>query len=151
MDKIKEIIRKKLKEMSATNVGGASFSAGTGEGYATPAAFASKTNAKGTKNIYYYKLGFKPVPNIKPKSYDKKKLWEEGEEETGPKKFQNDRINEFTQIENALRDISPLISNAKNETVEFYAANPGSYDIYKPSTMVLAYLNKALDLLKQKQ
>jgi hypothetical protein len=151
MDKIKEIIRKKLKEMSATNVGGASFSAGTGEGYATPAAFASKTNAKGTKNIYYYKLGFKPVPNIKPKSYDKKKLWEEGEEETGPKKFQNDRINEFTQIENTLRDISPLISNAKNETVEFYAANPGSYDIYKPSTMVLAYLNKALDLLKQKQ
>jgi hypothetical protein len=151
MDKIKEIIRAKLKEMSATGQGGASFSPGTGEGYATPAAFKSKTNSKGTKNIYYYKLGFKPVPNIKPKSYDKKKLWEEGEEETGPKKFQNDRINEFTQIENILREISPLISNAKNETVEFYAANPGSYDIYKPSTMVLAYLNKALDLLKQKQ
>jgi hypothetical protein len=78
-------------------------------------------------------------------------LWEEGEEETGSKKFQNDRINEFTQIEDILREISPLVSNAKNETVEFYAANPGSFDIYKPSTMVLAYLNKALDLLKQKQ
>jgi hypothetical protein len=150
MDKLKEIIRAKIKEMSATGQGGASFSPGTGANYATPAAFASKTNSKGTKNIYYYKLGFKPVPNIKPKSYDKKQLWEEGEE-TGPKKFQNERINEFTQIENILREISPLISNAKNETVEFYAANPGSYDIYKPSTMVLAYLNKALDLLKQKQ
>jgi hypothetical protein len=151
MDKLKEIIRAKIKEMSTTGQGGASFSPGAGENYATPAAFASKTNSKGTKNIYYYKLGFKPVPNIKPKSYDKKQLWEEGEEETGPKKFQNDRINEFSQIENILREISPLISNAKNETVEFYAANPGSYDIYKPSTMVLAYLNKALDLLKQKQ
>jgi hypothetical protein len=150
MDKLKEIIRAKIKEMSATGQGGASFSPGTGEGYATPAAFASKTNSKGTKNIYYYKLGFKPVPNIKPKSYDKKKLWEEGEE-SGAKKFQNDRINEFDQIEDALKELSPLISNAKNETVEFYAANPGSYDIYKPSTMVLAYLNKALDLLKQKQ
>ena len=75
MDKLKEIIRKKLKEMSATNAGGASFNAGQGEGYATPAAFASKTNSKGTKNIYYYKLGFKPVPDIKPKSYDNKKLW----------------------------------------------------------------------------
>ena len=77
MDKLKEIIRKKLKEMSATGQGGASFSAGEGANYATPAAFASKTNAKGTKNIYYYKLGFKPVPKIKPKSYDIKKLWED--------------------------------------------------------------------------
>jgi len=151
MDKIKEIIRKKLKEMSATNVGGASFSAGTGEGYATPAAFASKTNAKGAKNIYYYKLGFKPVPNIKPKSYDKKKLWEDEKEKTGADKFQDDRIKEFEQIENLLKELSPLISNAKNETIEYYAANPGSYDIYKPSSMVLAYIQKAVDLLKQKQ
>jgi hypothetical protein len=151
MDKIKEIIRKKLKEMSATNVGGASFSAGTGESYATPAAFASKTNAKGAKNIYYYKLGFKPVPNIKPKSYDKKKLWEEEKEKTGADKFQDDRVKEFEQIENLIKELSPLISNAKNETIEYYAANPGSYDIYKPSSMVLAYIQKAVDLLKQKQ
>ena len=63
MDKLKEIIRKKLAEMSATGMGGASFSPGEGMNYATPAAFASKTNPKGTKNIYYYKLGFKPVPD----------------------------------------------------------------------------------------
>ena len=111
MDKIKEIIRAKIKEMSVTGTGGASFSPGTGEGYATPAAFKSKTNSKGTKNIYYYKLGFKPVPNIKPKSYDKKKLWEEGEE-TGPKKFQNERINEFNQIEDILR-----LANVKDPAV----------------------------------
>jgi hypothetical protein len=151
MDNIKEIIRKKLKEMSATGQGGASFTQGQGENYATPAAFASKTNSKGTKNIYYYKLGFKPVPNIKPKSFDKKQLWEEEKEKTGASKFQEDRINEFKQIENLIKELSPLISNAKNETVEFYSANPGSYDIYKPSSMVLAYIQKAVDLLKQKQ
>jgi hypothetical protein len=151
MDKLKEIIRKKLKEMSATNVGGASFTAGQGEGYATPKAFNKNKNAKGAKNIYYYKLGFKNVPNIKPKSYDIKKLWEEEKEKTGADKFQDDRVKEFEQIETLIKEISPLISNAKNETIEYYAANPGSYDIYKPSSMVLAYIQKAVDLLKQKQ
>ncbi len=58
MDKIKEIIRKKLKEISATGQGGATFNAGQGENYATPKAFNKNTNAKGAKNIYYYKLGY---------------------------------------------------------------------------------------------
>ena len=59
--------------------------------------------------------------------------------------------NLMEQIENLIKQLSPLISNAKNETIEYYAANPGSYDIYKPSSMVLAYIQKAVDLLKQKQ
>jgi hypothetical protein len=151
MDKLKEIIRKKLKEMSATNVGGATAVPGEGIGMATKPAFNKNKNAKGAKNIYYYKLGFKNVPNIKPKSYDIKKLWEEEKEKTRPGKFQEDRINEFEQIENTLKELSPLLSNAKNETIEYYSANPGSYDIYKPSSMVLAYIQKAVDLLKQKQ
>jgi len=151
MDKLKEIIRKKIKEMNATGDGGASFNAGQGENYATPKAFNKNKNAKGAKNIYYYKLGFKNVPDTKPKSFDKKQLWEEDKEKTGADKFQDDRIKEFDQIESLLKEISPLISNAKNETIEYYAANPGSYDIYKPSSMVLTYIQKAVDLLKQKQ
>jgi hypothetical protein len=43
MSNLREIIRKKLKEISATNQGGSSFSAGSGETYATPFAF-SKTS-----------------------------------------------------------------------------------------------------------
>ena len=39
MDRIKEIVRKKLKEMSATNQGGASFTPGEGANYATPTVF----------------------------------------------------------------------------------------------------------------
>jgi hypothetical protein len=149
MDKLKEIIRKKLKEMSVTNAGGASFSAGQGEGYATPAAFASKTNSKGTKNIYYYKLGFKPVPNIKPKSYDKKKLWED-EMLNEMNEFQKKRLEGLDEIEKLMNEITPLISNAKNETIELYSGNAGSYDITQPIEMVLSYLREAKQLLTEK-
>jgi hypothetical protein len=149
MDKIKEIIRKKLKEMSATNAGGASFSAGQGMNYATPAAFASKTNAKGTKNIYYYKLGFKPVPDIKPKSYDKKKLWED-EMLNEMNDVQKMRIASLDEIEELMNEIQPLVSNAKNETIELYSANAGSYDINEPIEMVKSYLKDIKQLLSEK-
>ena len=149
MDKIKEIIRKKLKEMSATNAGGASFSAGQGMNYATPAAFASKTNAKGTKNIYYYKLGFKPVPNIKPKSYDIKKLWED-ETLNEMNEFQKKRLEGLDEIEKLMNDITPLISNAKNDTIELYGGNAGSYDITQPIEIVKNYLQEIKQLLTEK-
>jgi PHP family Zn ribbon phosphoesterase len=149
MDKIKEIIRKKLKEMSATNAGGASFSAGQGMNYATPAAFASKTNAKGTKNIYYYKLGFKPVPDIKPKSYDKKKLWED-EMLNEMNDVQKMRIASLDEIEKLMNEIQPLVSNAKNETIELYSGNAGSYDINEPIEIVKSYLKEIKQLLSEK-
>jgi hypothetical protein len=146
MDKLKEIIKAKIKEMSATGTGGASFSAGEGEGYATPAAFASKTNSKGTKNIYYYKLGFKPAPTPHPKSFEIKKLWEADVEMSDVKKFQEARINEFDQIQD---ELNKLISNAKNQTVEYYQANPGQFSIYKPTSMALEYIKKAKELLSK--
>lgn len=146
MDKLKEKIRAKIKEMSATGQGGASMSAGQGEGYATPAAFASKTNSKGTKNIYYYKLGFKPAPTPHPKSFEIKKLWEADVEMSDVKKFQEARINEFDQIQD---ELNKLISNAKNQTVEYYQANPGQFSIYKPTSMALEYIKKAKELLSK--
>ena len=150
MDKFKEIIRKKLKEMSATGQGGASFTAGQGEGYATPAAFASKTNSKGTKNIYYYKLGFKPVPDkIKGSGLQVKKLWEE-EPLTETNEFQKKRLNGLDEIEVLLNQITPLVSNAKNETIELYSGNAGSYDITQPIEIVLSYLKEVKQLLIEK-
>lgn len=149
MDKLKKIIQAKLKEMSATGQGGASFSAGQGEGYATPAAFASKTNSKGTKNIYYYKLGYKPVPKSKPKSFDIKKLWEE-DTLNEVNEFQQKRLDGLEEIEKLLNDISPLVSNAKNETIELYSGNAGSYDITQPIEIVLSYLREVKQLLIEK-
>ena len=150
MSKLKEIIRKKLKEMSATGTGGASFTAGQGEGYATPAAFASKTNSKGTKNIYYYKLGFKPVPDkIKGSGLQVKKLWEE-DTLNEVNEFQQKRLDALEEIETLMNEISPLISNAKNETIELYSGNAGSYDITKPIEMVKSYLQDIKQLLSEK-
>jgi len=143
MDRIKEIVRKKLKEMSATNQGGASFSPGEGANYATPTVFNKNKNAKGAKNIYYYKLGFKNVPNIKPKSYDKKKLWEMND-------FQKQRIAGLDEIEKLMNEITPLVSNAKNDTIELYGGNAGSYDITQPIEIVKNYLKEIKELLTEK-
>ena len=83
-----------LKEQSATSQGGASFTPGTGAQYATPRAFKKNTNSKGTKNIYYYKLGWKPVPKkIKGSGIEVKKLYE-GEAED----FQQESVD-MTQFE----------------------------------------------------
>jgi hypothetical protein len=143
MSNLKEIIRKKLKEMSATNQGGSSFSAGSGETYATPFAFSK--SSKPPK--YYYKLGYKPVPNkIKGSGLQVKKLFEEEEEKTDVKKFQEARLDEFDQIQN---ELNSLISNAKNQTIEYYTANPGQFSIYKPTSMALEYIKKAKELLSK--
>ena len=143
MSNLREIIRKKLKEISATNQGGSSFSAGSGETYATPFAF-SKTS-KPPK--YYYKLGYKPVPNkIKGSSLQVKQLWEEEKEKTDVKKFQEARLNEFDEIQN---ELNSLISNAKNQTIEYYTANPGQFSVYKPTSMALEYIKKAKELLSK--
>jgi hypothetical protein len=143
MSNLREIIRKKLKEISATNQGGSSVSAGSGETYATPFAF-SKTS-KPPK--YYYKLGYKPVPNkIKGSGLQVKQLWEEEKEKTDVKKFQEARLNEFDEIQN---ELNSLISNAKNQTIEYYTANPGQFSVYKPTSMALEYIKKAKELLSK--
>jgi hypothetical protein len=149
MDKLKELIRKRLKEMSATNQGGASFTPGEGANYAPPVAFNKNKKAKGAKNIYYYKLGYKPVPNIKPKSYDIKKLWED-ETLNEMNEFQKKRIQGLEDIEKLMNEITPLISNAKNDTIELYGGNAGSYDITSPIEMVKSYLLDIKKLLTEK-
>jgi hypothetical protein len=133
-----------LKEQSSTSQGGASFTPGEGAQYATPKAFNKNTNSKGAKNIYYYKLGWKPVPKkIKGSGLEVKKLYE-GE----AKDFQQERINMFDKIEDELNTLSPLISNAKNSTIEYYNENPGSYAIVRSTDLILDYIKDIKQLLK---
>ena len=70
-ERIREIVRKILKEMSATGTG-ASFTPGSGENYATPVAGVAP-------NYYVKKLGFKLVNKNKlhkqAKGIDTKQLW----------------------------------------------------------------------------
>ena len=77
-DKIKDLVSKRLKEMSATGTG-ASFTPGTGANYATPTAFNPNKKATGTSRNYYLKMGWKLVNKNKVRKAAKgmvyKDLW----------------------------------------------------------------------------
>tara|TARA_S200002703_G_scaffold23771_1_gene20631 strand:- start:134 stop:367 length:234 start_codon:yes stop_codon:yes gene_type:complete len=63
---VREVMQE-LDEANATNVGGASFTPGTGAQYATPFAFGKGNRAKKTLT----KLGFKKVSRPKRPSHTK--------------------------------------------------------------------------------
>jgi len=144
-DKIKEIIRAKLKEMSATGAGAgaAHFEPGAGAQYATPFAFNPNKKAKGAQNIYHYKLGWKPVPVKKlhkaSKTIDHKDLWKKKLEEKEStdsfinslnlqdgdlRSFITDRINDYDEIEKELNTLLPLLKQAKAKTKKAYKEKP---------------------------
>jgi len=146
-NRLSRVIRKykNLKEVSATG-GSATFTPGEGAQYATPRAFTKNSKSKKRKNIYYYKMGYKDVPKkIKGSGLEVKKLYEGEFNE-----FQKGRIDIFEKIENELNDLPPLISNAKNKTVEYYSANPGSYAIVNSTDLILEYIKDIKTLLKGK-
>ena len=161
MDKLKNIIRKRLKEMSATQAGGATSISGPGEAYGAKKTFKKITKdpgatlgmgpsagAEGVKdNAYVKQFKYKLVPKkIKGSGLEVKQLWEDDKEISDVKKFQDARINEFDQIQD---ELNKLISNAKNQTIEYYQANPGKFSIYKPTSMALEYIKKAQKLLSK--
>jgi len=106
----------------------------------TPNAFG-----KNKKNVYTSQYGYKLVPKkIKGSGMITKQLFEYSN-------FQEKRINGFDGLEDKLNSILPLLSNAKNETAEYYNENPGSYAIVYPTDMVESYLNDIIKLLKQSE
>jgi len=159
MDKLKEIIKQKIKEISATGIGGATAVSGDNIGIAAKKAFKKikegpgadlglgpNAGPEGVKdNAYVKQFKYRLVPKkIKGSGLEVKQLWEEDTEKTDAEIFHEERINEFDQIQN---ELNALISNAKNQTIEFYRANPGKYTIYKPTSMALEYIKKAQKLL----
>ena len=124
---------------------------GEGIGYMTPKAFDKNKKSTGANDIYYYKLGYKPVPKkIKGSGLEVKQLFEK-EELTEYSDFQQKRIQQFSDIEVKLNQISPLLSNAKNETSEYYNENPGSYEVVYSTDMVGSLIDDITELLKQEE
>ena len=158
----------KIEEMSTTGggAGSASFTPGTGMQYATPYAFKKvkkqklpeskdpgkdlgpgpKASEDGVKdNAYVKQFGYKLVPKkIKGSGLEVKQLFEK----EGASDFQNRRIQAFDRIEQEMNDIYKMLSNAKNETSDYYNENPGSYSVVKPTDLVLDYIKDIKDLLK---
>jgi hypothetical protein len=163
-EKIKELIQNRLKEISATGTG-ASFTAGTGENYATPYAFNPNKKAKGTANNYYYKLGFKPVNqkalNKAAKGIDVKQLWEEEEsrfdiegflsslstDDPEVKKYIAGRLGDFDLLSSKLKELITLLQNAKKETINSYRENPQFKAVYG-TDLAISLLDDIIKLFK---
>jgi hypothetical protein len=118
------------------------------EGPGATLGMGPSAEAEGVKNNAYVKqFKYKLVPKkIKGSGLEVKQLWEDDKEISDVKKFQDARINEFDQIQD---ELNKLISNAKNQTIEYYQANPGKFSIYKPTSMALEYIKKAQKLLSK--
>lgn len=139
-------IKSALEEISTTGggAGASSFTPGTGAQYATPFAFGKKGDAK-KGGMYTKKFGYKLVPKkIKGSGVEVKNLFEA----QSASDFQKGRIAAFDQIEQELNDIYKMLSNAKNETAQYYTDNPSSYAVVKPTDLVLDYIKDIKDLLK---
>ena len=144
-----------LEEMSTTGGGSASFTPGTGMTYATPYAFRRPKKKQKpipenlNEGIDLDAYGYKLVPKNKAGNYvqkgsklDVKQLFEK------QKDFQLKRVAAFDVIEQELNDIYKMLSNAKNETSEYYNDNPSSYTVIKPTDLVLDYIKDIKNLLK---
>ena len=122
---------------------------GEGIGYLTPNSFSKN---KKSNNTYKYKLSSpfnEPVPKkIKGSGLEVKQLFEK-EELTEYSDFQQKRIDVFNDVEEKINSMSPLLSNAKNETAQYYNENPGSYAIVYSTDMVNELLDDITKLLKQ--
>jgi hypothetical protein len=104
------------------------------------------------KSSYVTNYGYKLVPKkIKGSGLEVKQLFEDDEEQEGSiEDYQKKRIGAFDSIEQEMNDIYKMLSNARNETSNFYSDNPGSYAVVKPTDLVLDYIKDIKDLLKQK-
>ena len=105
-----------------------------------------KASEDGVKdNAYVRQFGYKLVPKkIKGSGLEVKQLFEK--EDAGD--FQKKRIEAFDRIEQEMNDIYKMLSNAKNETSDYYNENPGSFSVVKPTDLVLDYIKDIKDLLK---
>ena len=160
-----QLTEEELDEMSTTGggAGSASFTGGTGMQYATPYAFKKKkkktnegigadlgpgpkASEDGVKdNAYIKQFKYSLVPKkIKGSGLEVKQLFEADD----VKSFQQERIAAFDVIEQQLNDIYKMLSNAKNETGDYYTENPTSFSVLKPTDLVLDYIKDIKDLLK---
>jgi len=140
-----------VEENTTTGGGSAGFTPGTGMTYATPYAFRrpKKKQKAIPENLDLSSYGYKLVPKNKDGNYvqkgsglDVKQLFED------QKDFQSKRISAFDVIEQEMNDIYKMLSNAKNETSDYYNDNPSSYTVIKPTDLVLDYIKDIKNLLK---
>ena len=111
-----------------------------------------KATEDGVKdNAYVKQFRYKIVPKDKNGNYVQKgsglEVKQLFEAET-PEEFQKKRIEAFDSIESELNDVYKMLSNAKNETIDHYNNKPSSYNVIKPTDLILDYIKDIKNLLK---
>ena len=131
-DEFKNIVKSKMSQLQ--------------EGVGADLGPGPKASEDGVKdNSYVKEFGYKLVPKkIKGSGLEVKQLFEDDSVNT----FQKGRIQAFDRIEQEMNDIYKMLSNAKDETSDYYTENPGSYAVVKPTDLVLDYIKDIKDLLK---
>ena len=102
-------------------------------------------------NAYVKQFKYKLVPKNKNGNYVQKGSGLEVDqlfEVESALEFQSQRIRAFDQIEQEINDIYKMLSNAKNETADYYNNNESSYSVVKPTDLILDYVKDIKDLLK---
>ena len=138
---VKELVRKALEEESATGAGAGAGSFTPGEG------------AQYAENIYYYKLGFKPV-NTKnlDENEESSQSYVDSLNLSDPalKQFVDTRITDFDKIEDKINTLLPLLKKAKTETMEYYKISP-DFKIKYGTDLAVDYLDDLITLFKDKK
>ena len=155
-DIIKDLVKKHLKEQSATGVGSSYTSGPSGENTASPIVAGKAKN-------YYYKLsGFKPVNrkalNKAAKGIEVKQLQEETESKFDIEGFVNSlevddetkqyiagRLGDFDLIADKLKELIKLIQEAKKETINSYRETPEKKSVYG-TDLAISILDRATKL-----
>tara|TARA_B110000285_G_scaffold149002_1_gene166322 strand:- start:3780 stop:4667 length:888 start_codon:yes stop_codon:yes gene_type:complete len=116
-----------------------------------PGPNASEDGVK--DNAYVKQFKYKLVPKDKQGNYVQKGSGLEVKqlfEVESAKEFQDQRIGAFDQIEQEMNDIYKMLSNAKNETADYYNNNESSYNVLKPTDLILDYIKDIKNLLTGK-
>lgn len=120
---------------------------------------------EGVKNNIYvknfkYKLVNRKALNKKAKGIEVKPLWEantnveeylQGLNITDPdkKKFIASRILGFDELERKLNELIPLMQQAKHKTMDYYRANPDSFNVLYGTDLSNDYVNDLIELFKE--
>lgn len=71
------------------------------------------------------------------------------EEPNGAKKFQQERIDAFDELETKMASLIKTIQKGKVETIKYYKNNPDSYGVAYPTDLIVDYIKDIEDLLTQ--
>ncbi|OVE73865.1 hypothetical protein BVX94_02565 [bacterium B17] len=69
------------------------------------------------------------------------------EEASKVSKFQEERINAFSEIENELETLIKPLRQAKIETIKYYRENPNSFSVVTGTDLIKDYLKDIKTLL----